>query len=228
MSSFVFASPDALTSASQELTGIGSALRAANAAAAGSTTSLAVAAQDEVSAAISALFGGYGQQYQALSARVATFHDQFVQALSSGGFAYAAAEAANATPLQAIAAAAQGAESAVNGPVQQFTGRPLIGDGANGAAGTGQPGGPGGWLMGNGGDGGSGTPGTAANPTGGAGGAGGSAVLFGHGGNGGSGGTSFAGSGATGGSGGAGGAGGIVYGGGGSGGAGGLGSAAPP
>jgi hypothetical protein len=63
MSSFVFASPDVLASASRDLTGIGSAIRAANAAAAGSTTGIAAEAGDEVSAAVSALFGGYGRQF---------------------------------------------------------------------------------------------------------------------------------------------------------------------
>src|SRR5882757_8243337 len=98
MSSFVIASPEALAAASQDLTGIGSAIRAANTAAAASTTSLAVAAQDEVSAAISALFGGYAQEYQALSTQVALFHEDFVRTLASGGSMYAAAEAANAFP----------------------------------------------------------------------------------------------------------------------------------
>ena len=103
MSSFVFASPDVLASASSDLSGIGSAIRAANMTAAPSTTSVVVAASDEVSAAISALFGGYGQEYQAVSARVAEFHEQFVAAVRGGGLMYAAAEAANASPLSAAA-----------------------------------------------------------------------------------------------------------------------------
>ena len=90
MSSFVFASPDVLSSASSDLSGIGSAIRAANFAAAPSTTSMVAAASDEVSAAISAVFGAHGQQYQAMSAQVANFHDQFVQALNGGGLMYAA------------------------------------------------------------------------------------------------------------------------------------------
>src|SRR6516165_2478436 len=97
-SSYVIAAPEALAAASADFTGIGDAVRAANAAASAPTTSLLAAAQDVVSAAIAAVFGGYGQEYQALSARVATFHDQFVQALNSGGFIYAATEAANASP----------------------------------------------------------------------------------------------------------------------------------
>ena len=99
MSSLVFASPDVLASASQDLSKIGSAIRAANFAAAPSTTSVVAAAQDEVSAAISAVFGAHGQQYQALGARVAALKEQFVQTLSSGGLMHAATEAANASPL---------------------------------------------------------------------------------------------------------------------------------
>src|ERR1700739_4305052 len=102
MSSFVIASPDVLGSASRDLSGIGSALRSAPLVAAPSTTAVMPAAQDEVSAAVSALFGDYGLQYQALSARVATFHDQFVAALNGGGLKYAAAEAANASPLAGL------------------------------------------------------------------------------------------------------------------------------
>ena len=44
-----------------------SAINDANASAAGPTTGLVAAAEDEVSAAIAKLFGGYGQQYQALA-----------------------------------------------------------------------------------------------------------------------------------------------------------------
>ncbi len=67
MSSFLVAMPEALASASADLTSLGSTIGEANAAAAGPITQVAAAAQDEVSAAISALFGNYGQEYQALS-----------------------------------------------------------------------------------------------------------------------------------------------------------------
>ncbi len=84
MSSSVVAIPGTLAAASQGLAGIGSAVRAAHAAAVGSTTQVVAAAQDEVSAAISALFEGYGQEFQAAGAQATLFHDRFVQALSSG------------------------------------------------------------------------------------------------------------------------------------------------
>src|ERR1700756_4295504 len=117
MSSFVVASPYVFASTSQDLTGIGSAIRAANSPAASSTTSAAAAAGGGGWAAISAVFGAHGAEYQALSAQVAKFHDAFVQALSGGGLSYAAAEAANASPLRAAAAApAQSALGLINTP----------------------------------------------------------------------------------------------------------------
>jgi len=106
--SFVSAVPDVLTSASGDLTGIGSAIRVANAAASGSTTQVVAAAQDEVSAAISGLFGSYAQDYQAVIGQATLFHEQFAQALSTGGGLYAATESANASPLQTPAAEAGG------------------------------------------------------------------------------------------------------------------------
>ncbi|WP_152331020.1 PE family protein, partial [Mycobacterium tuberculosis] len=114
-------------------------------AAAANTTALLAAGADEVSTAVAALFGAHGQAYQALSAQAQAFHAQFVQALTSGGGAYAAAEAA----------AEAAATSPLLAPINEFflanTGRPLIGNGTNGAPGTGANGGDGGWLIGNGG-----------------------------------------------------------------------------
>jgi hypothetical protein len=54
--SFVMAVPEVLGTAATDLTNIGSALSAANAAAAAPTTGILAAAEDEVSAAIAALF----------------------------------------------------------------------------------------------------------------------------------------------------------------------------
>ena len=58
------------------------------------------AAEDEVSAAIAAQFSCHAQQFQRLSGQAATFHAQFVQAVTRAESAYAAAEAAHASPLQ--------------------------------------------------------------------------------------------------------------------------------
>ncbi|CFA16504.1 PE-PGRS family protein [Mycobacterium tuberculosis] len=155
--SFVIAAPEVIAAAATDLASLGSSISAANAAAAANTTALMAAGADEVSTAIAALFGAHGQAYQALSAQAQAFHAQFVQALTSGGGAYAAAEAAAVSPLL--------------DPINEFflanTGRPLIGNGANGAPGTGANGGDGGWLIGNGGAGGSGAAGVngGARPT---------------------------------------------------------------
>ncbi|KAA1248340.1 PE family protein, partial [Mycobacterium simiae] len=205
--SFLIAVPDMVASAAADLTGLSSILAEANAAAANSTTGVLAAAEDEVSAAIAALFSAHGRTYQALSEQAASFHAQFVQSLNAGAGAYASAEAANAAQAQSLL-------GAINAPVQALTGRPLIGDGIAGAAGTGQNGAPGGWLLGNGGAGGSGAAGTGQR-----GGAGGAAGLIGIGGAGGAGASSATG---NAGAGGAGGAGGWLWGNGGAGGAGGA------
>lgn len=196
---YLIAAQDVLVAAAADLEGIGSALAAANRAAEAPTTGLLAAGADEVSAAIASLFSGNAQAYQALSAQAAAFHQQFVRALSSAAGSYAAAEAANASPMQAVL-------DVVNGPTQLLLGRPLIGDGANG--GPGQNGGDGGLLYGNGGNGGSSS--TPGQP----GGRGGAAGLIGNGGAGGAGG--------PGANGGAGGNGGWLYGNGGLGGNGGA------
>ena len=74
MSSYLIAAPEALASVSADLSGIGEAIRQATSAAAPSTTSVLAAAEDEVSAAVSKLFGSYGQEFQALSAQGSLFH----------------------------------------------------------------------------------------------------------------------------------------------------------
>ncbi|SON61297.1 PE-PGRS family protein PE_PGRS33 [Mycobacterium simulans] len=171
MSSFLIAAPEALAAASRELTAIGSMLSAANSAAATSTTEVVAAAGDEVSAVIARLFGTYAQDYQALSAQSAAFHDQFVRALVANAGAYAAAETVNASPLQILL-------DLINAPTNILLGRPLIGDGANGAPGTGQAGGAGGILIGNGGNGGAGGAGGGGGGGGGGGARGGGVPFF--------------------------------------------------
>ena len=136
MSSFLNIAPEALASASADLSGIGEAIRDATSAAAPSTTGIVPPALDEVSAAISRLFGGYGQEFQSLSAQGAAFHGRFVQLLSSAQGAYLGAEAGNASPLQAVMAAVDPNVQAPFSPFLLLTGRPLFGNGASGAAGT--------------------------------------------------------------------------------------------
>ena len=48
------------------------------------------------------MFASHARAYQALSNQAAAFHAQFVQAMNAAGIAYTAAEAANASPLQAV------------------------------------------------------------------------------------------------------------------------------
>jgi hypothetical protein len=94
--SFVSTTPQVVAEAAGNLAGIGSSLTEATAAAAGATTSVAAAGADEVSLAISQLFGGYGQQFQTLSAQAAAFQAEFVRLLDGGAAAYLATEVANA------------------------------------------------------------------------------------------------------------------------------------
>ncbi|MCV7099974.1 PE family protein [Mycobacterium palustre] len=108
--SFLVAVPDAVATAAESLAGIASSLSVANSAAAVSTTGLLAAANDEVSTAIAALFSGHAAEYQAMSAQAAAFHAQFVQAQLGAGGAYAATEAANASPVQTLAQEVLGAD----------------------------------------------------------------------------------------------------------------------
>ncbi|WP_156689644.1 PE family protein [Mycobacterium sp. Marseille-P9652] len=94
--SFVNVTPELIEEASQNLAGIRSSLAEAADAAMGPTTGVAAAAGDEVSAAIAALFGNVGQQFQALSAQAQAFHGTFVAMLNAGAGAYLSTEAANA------------------------------------------------------------------------------------------------------------------------------------
>src|SRR5246127_5922406 len=133
--SYLVAAPEFLASTATDLSNIGSTLSEGNAAAATQTTGVLAAAEDEVSAAIAAMFSAHGQGYQALSAQAAAFHDQFAQALSAGAGSYASAEAANvaafvANPAQTVQ---QDLLNLINAPFLALTGRPLIGNGAAGA-----------------------------------------------------------------------------------------------
>lgn len=107
--SFVIATTESVTAVAENLAGLGSQLSNATVSAAGPTTNVAAAAADEVSAAISQLFGSYGREFQTLSAQAAIFHADFVSLLRGGAAAYVSAEIANSqnllTGLTASAAA---------------------------------------------------------------------------------------------------------------------------
>ncbi len=100
--SFVSATPEIMTSAATDLATIGSDLDAAHKAAAASSVVVMPAAADEVSAAISAVFGNYAQGFQSLAGRAAAFHDQFVRTLSAGAASYAGAEVASDSILRTV------------------------------------------------------------------------------------------------------------------------------
>ena len=90
----VIAAPEMLLTAAGEVKSIGSAINAGGAAAAGSTTGVLAAAEDEVSTAISALFSEYAEDYHTVLRQAATFHTDFTRALAAAGAAYTQAEAA--------------------------------------------------------------------------------------------------------------------------------------
>jgi hypothetical protein len=111
----MFAIPELMEATAADLAGLGSTIGEANAAAAAPTTSVVAAAQDEVSTAIAALFSSHAQQFQALSAKAAALHGQFVQALAGGAASYVRAEAANVLGLMVGApAGASGAAAALS------------------------------------------------------------------------------------------------------------------
>jgi PE family len=123
--SFLTATPDIVATAASNLTGIGSALGAASASAATPTTSIAAAAEDEVSTAVAGLFGNVGQEFQAFSAQAQAFHDQFVSTLNTGMGQYLSTEAANAqqTLLNALGIGTGGATPAAVVPFSQSFGQ---------------------------------------------------------------------------------------------------------
>ncbi|OBI78835.1 hypothetical protein A9X01_26870 [Mycobacterium asiaticum] len=164
--------PEAVDAAATTIAGFGAMVDTASASAATATTIVAAAGADEVSAAIASLFGTHGQAYQQAAAQVRVVHQRFLQALTTSARAYAAAEANNVNPLQALG---QELLQVINTPTQVLLGRPLIGDGATGTAAH-PTGGDGGLLLGNGG------AGYSSTSAGVAGGNGGAAGLIGNGG----------------------------------------------
>lgn len=140
--SFVVAAPEAVTTAATNLAGIGSNLREATAAAAGQTTAITSAAADDVSLALSELFGTYGQQFQSLSDEAAAFHKEFVSLLNGGAATYLGAEITNAQQVMTASGAAAATDPLLGG---------LLGGGGSGLLGGLLGGGSGGGLLGAGG-----------------------------------------------------------------------------
>ena len=83
-----------LSSAAGGIDEIGAAISSANAAAAAPTSALLAPAADQVSSAITAVFGLYGREYQAMAAQAVEFHGAFAQSVAAAGAAYTAAEEA--------------------------------------------------------------------------------------------------------------------------------------
>jgi len=99
--SFVIAAPEAVQAAAEDLAEIRASLADAAASVAGPTTGLVPAAADEISAAMSAMFGDFGQKFQWLSAEAQAFHAEFISLMNAGAGAYVSTEIANAE--QAVA-----------------------------------------------------------------------------------------------------------------------------
>jgi PE family len=125
--SYLVAAPEFLASAAADLSNIGATLSAAKSAAAAPTTGVLAAAEDEVSAAIAAMFSAHGRGFQALSAQAAVFHTQFVQTLTAGAGSYVGTEAANvaaftANPAASAAAAGLAPLQSLNNVATQLAG----------------------------------------------------------------------------------------------------------
>lgn len=98
--SFVTTQPEMLTAAANNLSAIGSALSAQNAAAAAPTTGVVPAAADEVSALTAVQFSAHASMYQSVSAQAEAIHQMFVSTLNASAGSYAATEAANAVAAE--------------------------------------------------------------------------------------------------------------------------------
>lgn len=109
--SFVTTHPQALTAAGAKLQNIGSAMSAANAAAAALTANISPAAADEVSVLQATQFSAYGALYQQVSTQAAAIREMLVHALGTSAGSYDATEAANSavagsSPLGTLASLA--------------------------------------------------------------------------------------------------------------------------
>lgn len=113
--SFLTMAPEMAQQAAEDVAGIRAQLVEAASSAAAPTTAVVPAAADEVSAAISAIFGHFGQEFQGVSAQARAFHAEFVNLLNGGAAAYITTEIANAEQAVASATNAPG-EATVASP----------------------------------------------------------------------------------------------------------------
>jgi PE-PPE domain-containing protein/PE family protein len=114
--SYIVATTDLLTTAAEDLAGIGSAVNAATAAAASPTTSVLAAGADEVSTRIATLFGAQAVEFQALTAQAAQLHDRFVLTLAADADAYLTTEIANVNLAGASATGSAAAGTRITVP----------------------------------------------------------------------------------------------------------------
>jgi PE-PPE domain/PE family len=98
----VVAQPQFMAAAAQDIANIESLIGDAQKAAAGPTTGVVAAAQDEVSAVTTNLFNSFGKEYQALISQAGAFQAEFAQLLSGNGLAYSQAEAQAAAGLGSL------------------------------------------------------------------------------------------------------------------------------
>ncbi|OBG41089.1 hypothetical protein A5672_12950 [Mycobacterium alsense] len=126
--SYVSTTPEEMQAAARNLAGIRSMLAQSSASAAAPTVSVVAAAQDQVSVEVAAFFGGFGQEYQAISAGAQAFHEQFANLVGAGAGAYLGTELANAQ---------QNVLNAVNAPVQGLLAQSAGAGAAVGAAASG-------------------------------------------------------------------------------------------
>lgn len=98
----LLAQPEIITSVVADISGIGSTVSAAGAAAAAPTSGLLAAAADEVSEAVANFFGSYGQEFQAVIGQVEAYHAQFQQSLAAAANAYVYTETGAAAALQGV------------------------------------------------------------------------------------------------------------------------------
>lgn len=112
--SFVTMQPEALLYAAGKLETLGSALAAESAAAAPSTTAIAPAASDEISALQAGLFTAYGHLYQSVRAQASAVHEQFVHTLGTSAASYRETEAANTAAAQLSSSGRTGVTNALS------------------------------------------------------------------------------------------------------------------
>ncbi|MFV8318356.1 PE family protein [Mycobacterium sp. 23] len=98
----LLAQPEIITSVVADISGIGSTVSTAGAAAAAPTSGLLAAAADEVSEAVANFFGSHGQEFQAVIGQVEAYHAQFQQSLAAAANAYVYTETGAAAALQGV------------------------------------------------------------------------------------------------------------------------------